>query len=183
MWNIANIFVEPYKMLFPLKLLWQFTLMMLSSAWAHTSRVWSSFSSYSFVMLSSIVNPSRGSNTFVNGRSLLFLISVKRSFISSVNPASPLIRSFSARIYPIDFQIKARHSTSELDNLPVTDFIECYFILYKLNESPFSPCKIKSIKPWLTLELISLRILDAPLRTLSANMAIQNFLWFPSPSV
>lgn len=70
---------------------------MSSSAWAQTSRAWSSFSSYFFVMLSSIVRPSRGSNTFVSGRSLL-LDSVHISFRSSVKADSSSKRSFSARI-------------------------------------------------------------------------------------
>lgn len=47
---------------------------------------------------------------------------------------------------------------------------------------PFFPCKIRSINPWLMLELISLRFLDAALLKHSVTIASQNFLKFSSPS-
>lgn len=47
---------------------------------------------------------------------------------------------------------------------------------------PFFPFKIRSINPWLMLELISLRFLEAPLLKHSVTIASQNFLKFSSPS-
>lgn len=63
-------------------------------------------------------------------------------------------------------------------------FIHIYTVLTITTKYvlPFFPCKIRSINPWLMLELISLRFLEAPLLKHSVTIASQNFLKFSSPS-
>lgn len=63
-------------------------------------------------------------------------------------------------------------------------FIHIYTVLTITTKYvlPFFPCKIRSINPWLMLELISLRFLDAALLKHSVTIASQNFLKFSSPS-